>query len=239
MATPTRAIITMPPDPAGPTPEILVALLAWFSPAFPTGGFAYSHGLEQAVADGLVTNAADLADWVEAVLVWGAGWSDAVLLCAAHAAVRGGEAEALAGIADLAAALTPARERLAESLGQGEAFLDAVHVGWPDASPPDLGGPVVHAVAAGAATAGLGAPVDIAVIAYLNGFTTNLIAAGQRLGLCGQTGGVRILAALAPVILDLGQRAARATLDDLNRCALGSEIAAMRHEILETRVFIS
>ena len=30
-----------------------LSLIQWLSPGFPTGGFAYSHGLEQAMADGL------------------------------------------------------------------------------------------------------------------------------------------------------------------------------------------
>ena len=29
-----------------------LSLIQWLSPAFPTGGFAYSHGLEQAMTDG-------------------------------------------------------------------------------------------------------------------------------------------------------------------------------------------
>ena len=41
-----------------------VTLLAWLSPAFPVGGYAYSHGLEQAVEDGVVGDEATLADWL-------------------------------------------------------------------------------------------------------------------------------------------------------------------------------
>ena len=36
----------------GNTQSELLRLLAWLSPAFPTGAYAYSHGLEQAVEDG-------------------------------------------------------------------------------------------------------------------------------------------------------------------------------------------
>jgi len=38
----------------------LLRLLTWLSPAFPTGGFAYSHGLEWAVEAGHVRNEAQL-----------------------------------------------------------------------------------------------------------------------------------------------------------------------------------
>ena len=64
-----------------PESAAFLRLMMMASPAFPVGGFAYSHGLEQAAADGLVSNGADLADWLAALLVHGAPWNDAVLLC--------------------------------------------------------------------------------------------------------------------------------------------------------------
>ena len=56
-----------------------LSLIQWLSPGFPTGGFAYSHGLEQAMADGLRDPEA-VADWVSHVLARGGGWTDAVIL---------------------------------------------------------------------------------------------------------------------------------------------------------------
>ncbi|RVA71488.1 urease accessory protein UreF, partial [Mesorhizobium sp. M7A.F.Ca.CA.001.08.2.1] len=34
-----------------PSNIALLRLMAWLSPAFPVGGFSYSHGLERAVQD--------------------------------------------------------------------------------------------------------------------------------------------------------------------------------------------
>ncbi|MCJ9752928.1 urease accessory protein UreF, partial [Neorhizobium sp. BETTINA12A] len=53
--------------------------MAWLSPAFPIGGFAYSGGLERAVHDGLVKDAASLTAWLTSLLGHGALWNDAVL----------------------------------------------------------------------------------------------------------------------------------------------------------------
>ncbi len=58
-------------------------LLAWLSPAFPTGGFAYSHGIEWAVEAGDIRDGGTLRVWIEDVLRFGAGRSDAILLRAA------------------------------------------------------------------------------------------------------------------------------------------------------------
>lgn len=99
----------------------LLTLVQWLSPAFPTGAFAYSHGLERAIAAGDVTDAASFASWLCNILHHGAGWQDAVLLNAALQA--GADHDALDA---LARALTPSSERLQESAEQGAALARTV-----------------------------------------------------------------------------------------------------------------
>lgn len=248
MITPDMATITDHPADmsieraiasAAPAGVAAATLFAWFSPAFPTGGFGYSHGLEAAVAEGRVKYEADLGGWIGAVLSRGAGWTDAVLLALAHTATANGAVDEQLRLIDLASALAPSKERLAESLDQGEAFLTAVRAGWPDAVAKDTPGRLGYAVAAGIAAAGLGCDQRPATSAYLTGFCANLAAAGLRLGLCGQTGSVRIIAALGPVIAAIAERAAHAEESDLGGCALGVDIASMRHETLNGRLFLS
>ena len=213
-------------------------LFAWFSPAFPTGGFAWSHGLETTAAEGLASDDVALGDWLEDILIHGAGWNDAVLFAMAYRAAQAGDAAGLDDIAALAAALAPSRERLAETLGQGEAFLAAVRTGWPAAT-PDLKRRAAYPVAAGAACALAGAPLRAALTGFLTAVCANLIAAGVRLSACGQSGGVRVLARLHPLIGLSAARAETAGEDDLGGCALSADIASMRHETLEGRLFLS
>ncbi|MEO9787514.1 MAG: urease accessory protein UreF, partial [Aurantimonas coralicida] len=54
-----------------------------------------------------------------------------------------------------------------------------------------------------------------------------------------QSEAVRILRRLEPDIRVLAERAGGSTLDDLGSAALGSDIAALRHETLPTRLFRS
>ena len=122
----------------------LLRLLAWLSPAFPTGGYAYSHGLEWAVETRDVTDATTLHAWLTGVLLHGAGRSDCILLRHAHRAAA--DPCALADIAELAAATAPSRERRAEALDQGQAFLIAA-AAWLSIPLP---GRVTYAVAVGA-----------------------------------------------------------------------------------------
>src|SRR3981189_500969 len=109
-------------------------LLAWTSPNCPTGAFAYSHGLEQAVEDGEVKDAADLVAYVEAVLLRGGGWIDAVLFAAAYRA----EGDQLDDVADLAAAFRGSAETALESLQQGRSLLTVVRAAWPHATLDDF-----------------------------------------------------------------------------------------------------
>src|ERR1700691_5754337 len=87
----------------------LLRLMSWLSPAFPTGAFAYSHGLEWAVESGNVCNETNLAAWLTDIITVGTGRSDTILLRHAHRAAA--EPAALNEIADLAYASAASRER--------------------------------------------------------------------------------------------------------------------------------
>ena len=51
----------------------MMVLQAWFSPAFPIGAFSYSHGLETAIQEGLVSEKASLTRWISYLLTDGSG----------------------------------------------------------------------------------------------------------------------------------------------------------------------
>ncbi|MGI4745786.1 MAG: urease accessory protein UreF, partial [Janthinobacterium lividum] len=53
------------------TDSQLVRLMVWLSPSFPTGAFAYSHGLEWAVEQRLVHDRDSLIGWVKDVITTG------------------------------------------------------------------------------------------------------------------------------------------------------------------------
>src|SRR5712692_8498392 len=92
----------------------LYRLMTWLSPSFPVGAFSYSSGIEWAVEAGDIVDAASLRDWLAAMLDDGPGFCDGVFLAHAHRAARLRDDAALAGIAELAAAFAPSRERQLE-----------------------------------------------------------------------------------------------------------------------------
>jgi urease accessory protein len=197
------------------------------SPAFPTGAFAFSQGLEWAMDAGLVRDGASLEIWLADVLEHGSGWSDAVIL---SLALRPGAEDA--ALDELSRALCLTSERLTETLEQGAAFarVATALTGTP-------GDQVALPVAVGRACAGLGLPRSEVIALYLHGQALTQVQAAVRFLPLGQAEGQRILTRLGPLILRLAARAADAGEDDLGGCALGAEISQARHETMETRIF--
>jgi urease accessory protein len=218
----------------------LLRLMVWLSPAFPVGGYSFSHGLEWVVGQGEVADAGSLAGWVEDVLQHGAGRSDAIFLAETWRAVDKDDGERSKQIAELAAALAPSAERRLETLAQGTAFLGAVRAVWPHQRLDVLGaGEVAFPVAVGAAASAHGLPLLPTAEAFCQAFAANLVSAGVRLIPLGQTDGLRVLAQVQPSIPGLVGEALDASLDDVGGAAIAADIASMRHETQYTRLFRS
>ncbi|MCX7348597.1 MAG: urease accessory protein UreF [Alphaproteobacteria bacterium] len=205
----------------------LLLLLTWMSPAFPTGAFAYSHGLEWAIEQRNVTMCAEVRQWVEDLLTRGSGWNDAVLFA------RCWEDDA-AELNELALALATSRERHLETSQIGRAFRIAAGV---FAAPALDDEEIAYPLAAGSACAAMGIDRQHALLAWLQGFAATLTSVAVRLVPIGQTAGLEVLRDLAPVIARTAERAASATLDDLGAITLSADIAAMKHETQHSRVF--
>ncbi|MFN4129550.1 MAG: urease accessory protein UreF [Paracoccaceae bacterium] len=205
----------------------LLTLVQWLSPAFPTGGFAYSHGLEAAISSGQVADAAALRQWLAEVLAFGAGRQDAILLV--QALRDGADHDALDA---LARALQPSTERLTETLDQGTAFARTV-AGLTGRALPARCLPV----AVGEAAAPLALPETQVAALYLHAFASNLTSVAMRFMPLGQAQGQGVLAALHPLIGALAQQTPTLTLDDLGASAFGADLSAMAHETMDVRIY--
>ncbi len=224
----------------------LYRLMAWLSPAFPTGGFSYSHGLEYAVEAGLVSDRATAEDWIAGIVRFGAGRGDAQLFALAYRAAEAGDETALMETAELAGALRGTAELALESRAQGQAFIQAVERAWPA---PGLARwsailkareiaaslPVSVALAAQAH----GIALEPALAAFVQSFAANLVSAALRLIPLGQSDGLAILAALEPAVRDAAALGLAATLETLGSAAPVVDWCSMRHETQYTRLFRS
>lgn len=211
-------------------------LLSWVSPAFPTGGYAYSHGLEWAVESGDVRDVASLCDWVSSLFSDGAPASDLIFL---HEAWRVAESPVcLRDLAEFACACASSRERYEETVYQGEAFLKAAAV-WDVVHPPsDLRGvrwplPVAQGMVFGRG----GIDCEQALLSGAYTVAAALVSAAVRLVPLGQTDGLNALARLELVLALAVERTRRCTLEDVGGACFRSDLAAMHHETQTTRLF--
>jgi len=221
----------------------LYRLMTWLSPSFPVGAFSYSSGIEWAVEAGDITDAARLRDWLAAMLAEGSGFCDAVFLAQAHRAASARDHESLRGIAELAAAFVPSRERLLETSTQGRAFIDIARSAWAcDGLEPMVAacnGMIVYPLAVGLVSAAHAVPLQPAMHAFLHALVSNWISAGARLVPLGQTDSQRILASLEADVVSTAKRALEASVDDLGSATFRADLASLRHETQYTRLFRS
>ena len=216
--------------PAMPIDRDLITLMQWLSPSFPIGAFAYSHGVETAVTEHWVHDGPSLHAWLRGVLRDGSGRSDAIWLRLGHGAADCD----LVQLDAEARAYAPARERRLEAERQGAAFVNTVNAVWQMDLPS-----CILPLAVGAASRRQGIDLEAVVPLYLHSFASNLIAAAQRLMPLGQTEAQGVLAGLQGDIEAVAFKTRDAGIEDVESHAFLSDIAAMRHEGLEPRLFQS
>lgn len=217
-------------------PAALQKLVTWLSPAFPVGSFAWSAGLETAIADRRVTDSERLQNWIEGTLAHGGIRTDAILL--AHAWRTADDAAALAELADLSLALNSSKERWLETTITGDSYARAMKF-WPSRVLDHLPEPCPYPIAAGALAAGHDIDLVDTLLAWLTATVHGQISVAVRLVPLGQSDGLRVLSALEARVAALATSAATAPLADLGAIAYAADIAQMRHETLEPRIFRS
>lgn len=218
-------------------------LFIWLSPAFPTGGFAFSHGLERLAEAGVVGDRASLTGWLRDLSHMGSLRNDLIVLTQAWRAAESGRSGVLDEVAELAFALAPTAERRLETSTQGNAFAMAVDAAWSSPSVRHLqqrhAGRIAYPVAVGAAAGDRAVDLAATLLAYAIAFAGNLVSAAIRLGIIGQFDGQRVLADLVSGLRHAAEAALTATLDDLGGAMLLGDIASMEHETQYTRLFRS
>ncbi len=209
----------------------LLTLVQWLSPAYPIGSFAWSHGIEAAIARGWITDGNDLQDWLTDLIQQGSIRSDAILISLAYGTTD------LSGLMDLnatARALAASKERIKEAERQGAAFAKTTREVW-KLNLPDLMLPVALGYAAQQQDLDEASLISI----YAHSVLSNLVSAAQRLMALGQTEAQGILSALSPLCADLSNGVAHADIDDIYSNCFLSDIASMVHETQQPRLFQS
>jgi urease accessory protein len=218
----------------------LFTLLQHADSLFPSGLTSFSWGLEQLFEEERVTDAPALRRFVEAQLRLRWASFDRAFLSAGHAAA--GDLELLAHIDALCAASIPAKELREGSSRAGQALL-AVHAKLGTAGAAEYRARIAQGAAEGQLPViqgmvwrGIGlSELDAAVLSAY-GLVAGFAAAAIRLGVIGHVDSQRMIGALADLVDELALRPPP-MLAEAATFTPAAEIAAMRHEVAQHRLF--
>jgi len=220
---------------------VLALLLA--DARFPAGSHAHSGGVEQAVDDGMISDEAGLAAFLDGRLATAGAVAAFAAAGVCHHASSGGDLGRLWSEADAEiSARLPSPASRATSRRVGAALLRTGLAVFPGPVLSSLSAPHA-AVALGAVGAAAGlSPIDTATVAAYSSVAGPASAALRLLGL-DPFGIARLLAALGPAIAALAQDAADAADGPLcSWPAFGSpalDFLAEEHHWREERLFAS
>lgn len=216
----------------------LLHLLQFASPALPIGGYSYSQGLESALEEGLVTDAASAHAWIarcldEVVARW-----EAPLLWRLMGAFAARDVNAVLELAERFLASRDSAELRAESVQMGYSLARLLaELGAGDTSA--LQGEVTLPLAYACAVDGLDIPHEEALLASIFAWTENQVLVCVKSVPLGQVAGQRLLLALRPDV-EHAARIARELPDEaLSNWTPGLSMLSMRHEVQHGRLYRS
>jgi urease accessory protein len=219
----------------------LLRLLQLASPSLPVGAYSYSEGLEYAVEQRAVADAASLRSWLDDALHHGGVRVEAAVLVRAYDARIADDDDAVRYWNEWLTAARESEEIRLQNHEMGRALLKLLA----EIEPPPrsisslLTEQCNFAVAFAIAAAHWHIERDSAVIGYLQTWTTNMISAGVKLIPLGQTAGQRLLWDLQSTIEEVARAAATIGDDDLAVSNWGQALVSMQHETQYSRLFRS
>ncbi len=228
------------------TSDALLALLQFSDGLFPAGTYAHSCGLETFVQEAIVSDADGVEQFLRAYLQGAVARTDASAVILAMRAVASDDLSTCQKLDAILEAMKPVTELRAASRQLGRQTLRivaALEAGplireFLDLTEADVT-PCHHAVAFGMAGAAFDWPLVNAAASFLYTTAAGLTGSALRLLPLGQTRAQIILRNVAPLISSLADIATKVGIDDLSSFAPAIEIAAMKHERLEARLFRS
>ncbi len=204
----------------------LQILQIWFSSSFPIGSYAYSHGLEALIDNKKIKNKDEVKEYLNALLFFGTLRNDFIFI----KSIYDGEE-----IDELILASATSKERKIEMIDMGNSFRKIMKDSWGLALPENTS--FIYCLA----KAGLYFNInfDDLIKFYLQSFITNLINVCVKHIPMSQKDGQIINVNFIDQIQKFLTQSKHLTLNDVGSTFFIGDIFSIKHERLESRIYLT
>ena len=201
-------------------------LQVWFSSSFPIGSYAYSHGLEALIDDKKIKNNNDVKEFLDALLFYGTLRNDYIFIKSIY---KGDE------INQLILASASSKERQTEMIDMGNSFRKIMKDSWELSLPENTS--FIYCLA----KAGLHFNItfDDLIKFYLQSFISNLINVCVKHIPMSQKDGQRLNVIFINQIQEFLSHSDKLTLKDIGTTFFIGDIFAIKHEYLDSRIYLT
>jgi len=201
-------------------------LQVWFSSSFPIGSYAYSHGLEALIDDKKIKNKDDVKEFLDALLFYGTLRNDYIFMKSIY---KGEE------INELILASASSKERQIEMIDMGNSFCKIMRDSWELSLPENSS--FIYCLA----KAGLHFDIkfDDLIKFYLQSFISNLINTCVKHIPMSQKDGQTLNFIFINQIQEFLTHSDNLTLKDIGTTFFIGDIFAIKHEYLDSRIYLT
>ena len=201
-------------------------LQIWFSSSFPIGSYAYSHGLEALIDDKKIKNKDDVKEFLDALLFYGTLRNDYIFMKSIY---KGEE------INQLILASASSKERQIEMIDMGNSFRKIMKDSWELSLPENTS--FIYCLA----KAGLYFDIkfDDLIKFYLQSFISNLINVCVKHIPMSQKDGQSLNVIFINQIQEFLTHSDKLTLNDIGSTFFIGDIFAIKHENLDSRIYLT
>ena len=201
-------------------------LQVWFSSSFPIGSYAYSHGLEALIDDKKIKNNNDVKEFLDALLFYGTLRNDYIFMKSIY---KGEE------INELILASASSKERQIEMIDMGNSFRKIMKDSWELSLPENTS--FIYCLA----KAGLHFNIkfDDLIKFYLQSFISNLINVCVKHIPMSQKDGQSLNVIFINQIQEFLSHSDKLTLKDIGTTFFIGDIFAIKHEYLDSRIYLT
>ena len=201
-------------------------LQVWFSSSFPIGSYAYSHGLEALIDDKKIKNKDDVKEFLDALLFYGTLRNDYIFMKSIY---KGDE------INELILASASSKERQIEMIDMGNSFRKIMKDSWELSLPENTS--FIYCLA----KAGLHFNIkfDDLIKFYLQSFISNLINVCVKHIPMSQKDGQSLNVIFINQIQEFLSHSDKLTLKDIGTTFFIGDIFAIKHEYLDSRIYLT